>query len=195
MKREVEPIRGNVLHMHYKRILYSNKRFGQVLMFLLYNCLYYSLCSLPSSPSFSFPSSAISFPTYSQFCFPILLSSSDSPFLNISSFFPFFFLLFLSFSPLSTVVFPLSFSCPPACGPTLNCLSRYYAICCQPLVYRNKMTPLRIALMLGGCWVLPMFISFLPIMQGWNNIGIVDVVSMHTKPWDYYPLGFVRHFR
>jgi hypothetical protein len=91
MKREVEPIRGNVLHMHYKRILYSNKRFGQVLMFLLYNCLYYSLCSLPSSPSFSFPSSAISFPTYSQFCFPILLSSSDSPFLNISSFFPFFF--------------------------------------------------------------------------------------------------------
>ncbi|XP_042311412.1 5-hydroxytryptamine receptor 4 isoform X2 [Sceloporus undulatus] len=32
-------------------------------------------------------------------------------------------------------------------------LDRYYAICCQPLVYRNKMTPLRIALMLGGCWI------------------------------------------
>ncbi|XP_066199590.1 5-hydroxytryptamine receptor 4 isoform X2 [Saccopteryx leptura] len=54
-------------------------------------------------------------------------------------------------------------------------LDRYYAICCQPLVYRNKMTPLRIALMLGGCWVIPMFISFLPIMQGWNNIGIIDL--------------------
>lgn len=39
------------------------------------------------------------------------------------------------------------------------------------------MTPLRIALMLGGCWVIPMFISFLPIMQGWNNIGIIDLVS------------------
>ncbi|XP_028630068.1 5-hydroxytryptamine receptor 4 isoform X3 [Grammomys surdaster] len=56
-------------------------------------------------------------------------------------------------------------------------LDRYYAICCQPLVYRNKMTPLRIALMLGGCWIIPMFISFLPIMQGWNNIGIVDVIE------------------
>ncbi|KAF7249404.1 5-hydroxytryptamine receptor 4, partial [Varanus komodoensis] len=53
----------------------------------------------------------------------------------------------------------------------------YYAICCQPLVYRNKMTPLRIALMLGGCWVIPMFISFLPIMQGWNSIGIMDLIE------------------
>lgn len=42
------------------------------------------------------------------------------------------------------------------------------------------MTPLRIALMLGGCWVIPMFISFLPIMQGWNNIGIIDLVSTHA---------------
>ncbi|XP_009069304.1 PREDICTED: 5-hydroxytryptamine receptor 4, partial [Acanthisitta chloris] len=54
-------------------------------------------------------------------------------------------------------------------------LDRYYAICCQPLVYRNKMTPLRIAVMLGGCWVIPTFISFLPIMQGWNSIGIIDL--------------------
>uniref|UniRef100_A0A4W6CD06 5-hydroxytryptamine receptor 4 n=1 Tax=Lates calcarifer TaxID=8187 RepID=A0A4W6CD06_LATCA len=51
-------------------------------------------------------------------------------------------------------------------------LDRYYAICCQPLVYRNKMTPMRVALMIGGCWVIPTFISFLPIMQGWNSIGI-----------------------
>ncbi|XP_049564011.1 5-hydroxytryptamine receptor 4 isoform X2 [Orcinus orca] len=54
---------------------------------------------------------------------------------------------------------------------------RYYAICCQPLVYRNKMTPLHIALMLGGCWVIPLFISFLPIMQGWNNVGIIDLIE------------------
>ncbi|XP_053552355.1 5-hydroxytryptamine receptor 4, partial [Bombina bombina] len=53
----------------------------------------------------------------------------------------------------------------------------YYAICCQPLVYRNKMTPLRIALMLGGCWIIPTFISFLPIMQGWNSIGIRELVD------------------
>lgn len=54
---------------------------------------------------------------------------------------------------------------------------RYYAICCQPLVYRNKMTPMRVALMIGGCWVIPTFISFLPIMQGWNSIGIDHLVS------------------
>ncbi|XP_030068881.1 5-hydroxytryptamine receptor 4 [Microcaecilia unicolor] len=57
-------------------------------------------------------------------------------------------------------------------------LDRYYAICCQPLVYRNKMTPVRIMLMLGGCWVIPTFISFLPIMQGWNSIGIIDLTSV-----------------
>uniref|UniRef100_A0A3B3QIA7 5-hydroxytryptamine receptor 4 n=1 Tax=Paramormyrops kingsleyae TaxID=1676925 RepID=A0A3B3QIA7_9TELE len=54
-------------------------------------------------------------------------------------------------------------------------LDRYYAICCQPLVYRNKMTPIRVALMLGGCWIIPSIISFLPIMQSWNTIGIEDI--------------------
>ncbi|CAB1318292.1 unnamed protein product, partial [Coregonus sp. 'balchen'] len=53
----------------------------------------------------------------------------------------------------------------------------YYAICCQPLVYRNKMTPVRVALMLGGCWVIPSFISFLPIMQSWHAIGIEDIIE------------------
>ncbi|XP_062410256.1 5-hydroxytryptamine receptor 4 [Sardina pilchardus] len=56
-------------------------------------------------------------------------------------------------------------------------LDRYYAICCQPLVYRNKMTPLRVTLMLGGCWVIPSFISFLPIMQSWNAIGIEHIIE------------------
>ncbi|XP_052344053.1 5-hydroxytryptamine receptor 4 isoform X2 [Oncorhynchus keta] len=56
-------------------------------------------------------------------------------------------------------------------------LDRYYAICCQPLVYRKKMTSLRVALMLGGCWVIPTFISFLPIMQGWNSIGIDHLIE------------------
>ncbi|XP_056133605.1 5-hydroxytryptamine receptor 4 [Lampris incognitus] len=56
-------------------------------------------------------------------------------------------------------------------------LDRYYAICCQPLVYRNKMTPMRVTLMIGGCWVIPTFISFLPIMQGWNSIGIDHVIE------------------
>ncbi|XP_007563361.1 PREDICTED: 5-hydroxytryptamine receptor 4-like [Poecilia mexicana] len=56
-------------------------------------------------------------------------------------------------------------------------LDRYYAICCQPLVYRSKMTPVRVAFMLIGCWVIPTFISFLPIMQKWNTIGIEDIIE------------------
>ncbi|XP_053179675.1 5-hydroxytryptamine receptor 4 [Scomber japonicus] len=56
-------------------------------------------------------------------------------------------------------------------------LDRYYAICCQPLVYGHKMTPMRVAMMIGGCWVIPTFISFLPIMQGWNSIGIDDKIK------------------
>ncbi|KAM4527385.1 5-hydroxytryptamine receptor 4 isoform 1-T2 [Odontesthes bonariensis] len=56
-------------------------------------------------------------------------------------------------------------------------LDRYYAICCQPLVYRHKMTPLRVAVMLSGCWIIPTFISFLPIMQSWNAIGIEDIIE------------------
>ncbi|XP_078144562.1 5-hydroxytryptamine receptor 4 [Centroberyx gerrardi] len=56
-------------------------------------------------------------------------------------------------------------------------LDRYYAICCQPLVYRHKMTPVRVAVMLGGCWLIPSFISFLPIMQSWNAIGIEDIIE------------------
>ncbi|XP_039470079.1 5-hydroxytryptamine receptor 4 isoform X2 [Oreochromis aureus] len=54
---------------------------------------------------------------------------------------------------------------------------RYYAICCQPLVYRHKMTPMRVAVMLSGCWLIPTFISFLPIMQSWNAIGIEDIIE------------------
>ncbi|XP_078267236.1 5-hydroxytryptamine receptor 4 isoform X2 [Rhinoraja longicauda] len=57
-------------------------------------------------------------------------------------------------------------------------LDRYYAICCQPLVYGNKMTPSRVIIMLGGCWIIPSFISFLPIMQGWNSIGIQELVEV-----------------
>ncbi|XP_061589427.1 5-hydroxytryptamine receptor 4 [Cololabis saira] len=56
-------------------------------------------------------------------------------------------------------------------------LDRYYAICCQPLVYRHKMTPMRVAVMLSGCWLIPTLISFLPIMQSWNAIGIEDIIE------------------
>lgn len=44
------------------------------------------------------------------------------------------------------------------------------------------MTPLRVAVLLAGCWAIPVLISFLPIMQGWNNIGITDLVSTLQTP-------------
>lgn len=50
------------------------------------------------------------------------------------------------------------------------------------------MTPLRIAVMLGGCWVIPTFISFLPIMQGWNSIGIIDLVSSKGGTTTWYQI-------
>uniref|UniRef100_A0A669ECR6 5-hydroxytryptamine receptor 4 n=1 Tax=Oreochromis niloticus TaxID=8128 RepID=A0A669ECR6_ORENI len=70
-----------------------------------------------------------------------------------------------------------SASCNHTYALSLSSPCRYYAICCQPLVYRNKMTPMRVALMIGGCWVIPTFISFLPIMQGWNSIGIDHLIN------------------
>lgn len=117
------------------------------------------------------------------FCFlfyslPLPLQSSFSQYFP---FFPCLFVLLSSSSPSSIIIFPPLPPVSPYLSSTLHCLSRYYAICCQPLVYRSKMTPVRIALMLGGCWAIPMFISFLPIMQGWNKIGILDVVSIHTE--------------
>lgn len=132
---------------------------------LLLPFLYYPLTPLFSLPSlFFFSTSPSNFPL-SQYLLCL------SPFSSI-----------LLPSSLSSIMLPPSPSHPsfPLAPP--HPLSRYYAICCQPLVYRNKMTPLHIALMLGGCWVIPLFISFLPIMQGWNNVGIIDLVSTHADP-------------
>lgn len=108
---------------------------------------------------------------YSLLPSPILLFSNISSSYLLALPIPSPLFSLINYSPSFSLSFLLSLGTHP------HSLSRYYAICCQPLVYRNKMTPLRIALMLGGCWVIPMFISFLPIMQGWNNIGIIDLVS------------------
>ena len=138
-----------------------------VVLPLLSPFLYYSLIQFPPSHSFSL-----------LLYFYSLLPPLISPFPTIpSSYFPSPLNSLMNYSSSFSFSSFLSFGTHP-----LYSLSRYYAICCQPLVYRNKMTPLRIALMLGGCWVIPMFISFLPIMQGWNNIGIIDLVSTHADP-------------
>ncbi|XP_077992518.1 5-hydroxytryptamine receptor 4-like [Glandiceps talaboti] len=60
----------------------------------------------------------------------------------------------------------------------LSCIAydRYSAIC-NPFHYPMKMTPRRVAIMLLCCWVLPLFISFVPILLKWNTIGIESVIS------------------
>lgn len=135
------------------------------LSFLLLIPFPFFLLLLPFIPNF--PSLLYSLPP------PSILFSLMLPLLSIPSCSCLFLLFPIYYLSLLPLISPCPWSAP-------HCLSRYYAICCQPLVYRSKMTPVRIALMLGGCWSIPMFISFLPIMQGWNKIGIYDVVSIHA---------------
>lgn len=59
----------------------------------------------------------------------------------------------------------------------LSCLAidRYLAIC-RPFLH-ERLTVRWVVVMLIVCWVTPIFISFLPIMNGWNHIGIEDIIS------------------
>ncbi|XP_028311389.1 5-hydroxytryptamine receptor 4 [Gouania willdenowi] len=55
----------------------------------------------------------------------------------------------------------------------LSCIAfdRYYAVC-NPLVYSLKMSHSRVALLIAVCWVVPMFISFGPIMLDLHITGV-----------------------
>ncbi|XP_013075251.2 5-hydroxytryptamine receptor 4-like [Biomphalaria glabrata] len=59
----------------------------------------------------------------------------------------------------------------------LSCLAidRYLAIC-RPFLH-ERLTVRWIGFMLTFCWVTPIFISFIPIFNGWNHIGIEDIIS------------------
>uniref|UniRef100_A0A3P8VJF7 G-protein coupled receptors family 1 profile domain-containing protein n=1 Tax=Cynoglossus semilaevis TaxID=244447 RepID=A0A3P8VJF7_CYNSE len=48
---------------------------------------------------------------------------------------------------------------------------RYYAVC-NPLIYSLKMSRSRVALLIVACWVVPMFISFAPIMLDLHVAGV-----------------------
>lgn len=167
--------------MQSKAYLYINRNICHVLIFLLLNCVFSFLCSPPTPFPFFLLLYHLLLHLFSIFLFPFSLSP-PLPILLFPTF-PLLSILLCSFLPplpICCYLSPLALIVPCP-RPALHCLPRYYAICCQPLVYRSKMTPVRIALMLAGCWAIPMFISFLPIMQGWNNIGIVDVVSIYTE--------------
>ena len=56
----------------------------------------------------------------------------------------------------------------------LSCLAvdRYLAIC-RPFLHERLNNKI-VCSMLASCWILPVFISFIPIMNEWNLIGIED---------------------
>ncbi|XP_041370619.1 5-hydroxytryptamine receptor 4-like [Gigantopelta aegis] len=64
----------------------------------------------------------------------------------------------------------------------LSCLAidRYLAIC-QPFVH-ERMTSQIVVMMLTCCWVIPIFISFVPVMNKWNTIGIEDFIECAAPP-------------
>ncbi|XP_064409031.1 trace amine-associated receptor 1-like [Latimeria chalumnae] len=59
----------------------------------------------------------------------------------------------------------------------LSCIAfdRYYAVC-NPLVYTYKMSPRRVTTLVFICWVIPLLISFVPIMLGLHMLGIENVL-------------------
>ncbi|KAL8618149.1 hypothetical protein ACOMHN_034376 [Nucella lapillus] len=64
----------------------------------------------------------------------------------------------------------------------LSCLAidRYLAIC-RPFLH-ERLTVRMIVGMLVFCWVTPVFISFIPIMNDWNKLGIEEYLSCAFPP-------------
>ncbi|KAL4231428.1 5-hydroxytryptamine receptor 4 [Mactra antiquata] len=73
----------------------------------------------------------------------------------------------------------------------LSCLAvdRYLAIC-RPFIHERLTRP-KVIMMLSFCWVVPIFISFVPIMKYWNHIGIEEYVKCAFPPDDPTHCGFV----
>lgn len=65
----------------------------------------------------------------------------------------------------------------------LSCLAmdRYIAICC-PFFYHQIMTKRTVIVLIIACWTVPVFISWIPIFNGWNEIGIEGVIKCNTPP-------------
>ena len=59
-------------------------------------------------------------------------------------------------------------------------IDRYLAIC-RPFLH-ERLTVRMIVGMLVFCWVTPVFISFLPIMNGWNKLGIEEYLECAFPP-------------
>lgn len=51
-----------------------------------------------------------------------------------------------------------------------------YIIICRPFIHQKMKLP-SVGLLLSLCWILPIFISFVPVMNNWNQIGIEEYVT------------------
>ena len=65
----------------------------------------------------------------------------------------------------------------------LSCLAmdRYFAIC-SPFFYHEKVNKKTVYCLIAGCWIVPMVMSWIPIMNGWNEAGIHDVITCKMPP-------------
>ncbi len=65
----------------------------------------------------------------------------------------------------------------------LSCLAmdRYFAIC-SPFFYHERVSKRIVYLLIILCWTVPTVISWLPIMNGWNEIGISDIIACKSPP-------------
>ncbi|OCT99013.1 trace amine-associated receptor 1 [Xenopus laevis] len=63
----------------------------------------------------------------------------------------------------------------------LSCIAfdRYYAVC-NPLLYSYKMSTRRVSVLICTCWVIPMLISFAPIMLGLHLLGMEHLLQEGT---------------
>lgn len=73
----------------------------------------------------------------------------------------------------------------------LSCLAvdRYLAIC-RPFIHERLTRP-KVILMLSFSWIVPVFISFVPIMNSWNLLGIEDYIECAFPPSDANHCAFV----
>ena len=65
----------------------------------------------------------------------------------------------------------------------LSCLAmdRYFAIC-NPFFYHERMNKKVTICLIISCWIVPSFMSWLPLSVGWNETGIEDIVACRTPP-------------
>ena len=64
----------------------------------------------------------------------------------------------------------------------LSCVAmdRYIAIC-RPF-YHERVTKKAVLIFVASCWSVPLLISWMPIMNEWNTIGIKDTIACKTSP-------------